>query len=446
VLPELTQAYDSEDATTRRFVLEALTEVGPPASAAVPTLVRAVREDPTTTLRQQAARALGAIGMVTSEVVDVLVAAAEGEVNAANREEAIRALATLRPAAGTETSVLVSALARSLSEDRIYSVRAAAADALGAVGPAALEAGAAPALLIALEDGMPAVRNAAADALAALGPGARSLLPELERIALEHEKPATARAARRAIEGITAVPSAEGVARGLEMEHRLPGKPPLRRADRAAGAGPAPIEETVVEFALETKPGTAENVYSTADARLFAFVTRPEGDRIEGDDLQGIVQATDVFYLDPSKYAPGRYEFRYRGESLVVTIVDGTEEEPERGSPLPWGAGPSLEGRKPIALPHDFEIEEEKLVEFTLERREGLPEYVYCTTDDGPFRFTARPEGSAIEGNALQGVRYGREGYFLVPRYYAPGEYTFSYHGRNLRIRILAGGAEASCR
>jgi HEAT repeat protein/S1-C subfamily serine protease len=132
----------------RGYAVEALGMMGPAARSAVSGLVKVLREDTNTELRQQAARCLGQIGS----------------------------------AATTEG---VRALSRAL-EDSEAVVREAAADALSKFGRQAKRA--VPPLLARLKDRETAVRLAALSALAQIGPDAEEALPKL-RPALKHADP-----------------------------------------------------------------------------------------------------------------------------------------------------------------------------------------------------------------------------------------------------------------
>ena len=312
-LPALIGAYDvsgGADITTRSLVIETVEAIGPRASAAVPMLIHALRDDPTSTVRRRAARALGAVGVVTPEVIDVLANAAAEEANAANRREAIEALAALVPAAGNELPLFLPVFARHLLEDRIYYVRSAAADALGDMGPATLELGAAPVLLQALGDGMPAVRNAAVDALARLGPGASTLLPELERIEIEHARSATARAAARAIELITARSAASAATLGVLIGQLQDPEVEIRRAAAEELRVRAPVSTSVLPALVEAMTDDPDQrvrltaIGTMADVGELAVIARPALERLAQADPDRVIREASTGALSAMDTSP----------------------------------------------------------------------------------------------------------------------------------------------
>ena len=134
---------------------EALAEIGPPARAAVPALVKAMNVSNKHALRLCAVKAVGRIGAEAREAIPSLIIALEGEGSGYVSPAAVDALVQIGP-------VAVPALIKALRESK-PAVRQAASEALGRLGPAAKAA--VPALSEALKDSDFFVRAAAAFAL-----------------------------------------------------------------------------------------------------------------------------------------------------------------------------------------------------------------------------------------------------------------------------------------
>ena len=164
------QPYLSEPGpgfTFQTAALKVLTAFGAEAAPAVPAL-RQLLMDQNVLVRQEAARTLGAIGPKARAALPALLAALK------DKEPAMRAAAAegLR-GIGPEA---VPALQQLLVDQNVL-VRQEAARTLGAIGPKARAA--MPALLAALKDKEPAMRAAAAEGLGGIGPEAQVAVPLL---------------------------------------------------------------------------------------------------------------------------------------------------------------------------------------------------------------------------------------------------------------------------
>lgn len=160
---------DGEDLFAPLRAASALHLMGPEAKAAVPALLKALRDPfagPT------AARALLAIDPDNKQLVPQLLEDLSG-LSAGARATAAQSLAVLGPKA----LPAVPALVRVLRADSETQARASAAQALGAIGPAARSA--VPALVRALRDRDRNVRVMAACALADIDPSSTRGLPIL---------------------------------------------------------------------------------------------------------------------------------------------------------------------------------------------------------------------------------------------------------------------------
>ncbi len=155
VVPVLIAALEEESPHLREYAATTLSEIGPPAKAAVPALKEAL-EDKAWYVRKAAAEALGNMGPAAREAVPALEKALKDE------------LENVRVAAGAALAKLglpqraVPVLIAEM-EDESGSCRSYAAWTLGEIGAAAKPA--VPALKEALEDKVWYVRHAAAEAL-----------------------------------------------------------------------------------------------------------------------------------------------------------------------------------------------------------------------------------------------------------------------------------------
>jgi HEAT repeat protein len=135
LVAELTKALGGADESQRKQAAEALGRLGPAAKSAVPLLVKLLKSG-SPEQRDQAVRALGGLGPAAREAVPALIEALQDR-------ETDRQMAADRAASKL----------RGLTLDLGLSVRAAAADALGEIGPEAKPA--VPALLATLKEVKP---------------------------------------------------------------------------------------------------------------------------------------------------------------------------------------------------------------------------------------------------------------------------------------------------
>jgi HEAT repeat protein len=169
----------------RLHAIQQLGTIGPAAKLALPTLIRAAKEN-NPEIKKASFEALGNIGPAAVEAVAILVAALN-EPDQDVRSCAADALGRIGPV----TIEVVPALAAAL-KDRERHVRSRAADALGNIGLGAVEA--VPALLGALKDPDIAVWSSATDALGNIGPAAVEAVPALVAALKEDpERPAKSR-------------------------------------------------------------------------------------------------------------------------------------------------------------------------------------------------------------------------------------------------------------
>jgi HEAT repeat protein len=153
--PDVRRAMDDSVWTVRNAAGRALEEVVGPED--VPALVQAIG-DPSVETRYHAARALARLGEDAAPAVSALAAALRDD-DWEVRTESLRALSN----AGSAASAALPGIVGVLGQDADPQVRAAAAWALGALGPAP---GAADALRRALSDPAAEVRRAAGAVLA----------------------------------------------------------------------------------------------------------------------------------------------------------------------------------------------------------------------------------------------------------------------------------------
>jgi HEAT repeat protein len=191
-VPALIDAMGSDGTALRQSAAAAVGEIGPPAAAATAALIKALHDaDPG--VRVAAARALGAVG--TNDAATALVAMIDAPVPDVQRT-VIESLRRMGPAAvpalleGLNTANAVGALdvmvtigRPAVSEialglrHRDVPVRVGAADALGRLGHAAIDA--MPFLVQTLSDPAPEVRAAGARALGLMAPDSASAVPGL---------------------------------------------------------------------------------------------------------------------------------------------------------------------------------------------------------------------------------------------------------------------------
>jgi HEAT repeat protein len=165
----LIRALKSQDRRTRWESVIALSEMGPPAKAAVPALAKALR-DHDADVRHGAATALTNKGPAA---ISVLAEALE-DTDAGVRREVAIALGNI----GAPAKVAVPTLVKTL-RDPYINVRREAVIALGEMGPPAEAA--VPALTKALEDPDEDVSRKAVIALGKMGPSAKAAIPALAK-------------------------------------------------------------------------------------------------------------------------------------------------------------------------------------------------------------------------------------------------------------------------
>jgi HEAT repeat protein len=181
-VPFLIQELKAPDSATRTSAAEALAGIGPAAVDAAPALADALK-DQNARVRVRASIALAKIGPRATAAVPALIQALSDNLDwLSPREYAARALGEIGPEAGEAVPALTRVLTESdaAAEAKPAStrerwrgyhaqMRAAAAEALGKIGPEAKEA--VPVLREALEDKDEGVRQAAAEALQRIQPG-----------------------------------------------------------------------------------------------------------------------------------------------------------------------------------------------------------------------------------------------------------------------------------
>jgi HEAT repeat protein len=175
-VPELIAALQHDREPLRAHAAYTLGEIGSPAREAVPALNRllARADEETITTRFQAARALWAIAQQTANILPVLGKALEDKDAGLNREAATTLVRIAAKMTGADAALkqqlrdhAVPHLKKLLAQDKSEPVRPTAAAALGSLGLDAQDA--VPALLQALEDEDAELRVSAAEALGKIG-------------------------------------------------------------------------------------------------------------------------------------------------------------------------------------------------------------------------------------------------------------------------------------
>ena len=160
-VPDLVRALRDPDARVRSETAQALGAIGPAAGAAVAELVRMMSRDADDEVADLAAEALGRIGAAAVPAVSEILRGRDPDA----RIRAVKALGAAGPKAAAATADLLRALG-----DRDEELRTAAAAALGRIGHGPEAKAAIPALIAALKDPDWKVRQHAAVALGQIGP------------------------------------------------------------------------------------------------------------------------------------------------------------------------------------------------------------------------------------------------------------------------------------
>ena len=161
---------DSDD---RQHAATALAKIGPEAKAAIPGLVKLLK-DPVADVRYIAAAALGQIGLAARAVIPDLANLLK-DPDEYMRLSAVVALGRFGPSAKAVIPDLVALL-----KDPDVGMRRCTADALGQIGQVAEPV--IPELVESLRDADTDVRRRAAKALGRLGPAAGVAIPELVKL------------------------------------------------------------------------------------------------------------------------------------------------------------------------------------------------------------------------------------------------------------------------
>jgi HEAT repeat protein len=171
-VPALVKALTHEDARIRFDAAEDLGQIGPPAIAAVPVLLKLSEQDVDPLIRLEANKAVASIDSKNEKALPMLVEALNEKAGKV-RKRAAECIGDLGARAKPAVSPLLKAV-----KDRDLTVSWAAIDALGQIGPGAKAA--VPILVEALAD--VDTRGAAVDALGQIGRNARTAIPALEKI------------------------------------------------------------------------------------------------------------------------------------------------------------------------------------------------------------------------------------------------------------------------
>ncbi|HMF18807.1 MAG TPA: HEAT repeat domain-containing protein, partial [Gemmataceae bacterium] len=171
-VPALLKALTHKDARVRIDAAEDLGQIGPPAAAAVPALLKLFKQDEDTMVRIEAAKAVASIDPKNEPALAMLVEALNHKAGKV-RKRAAECIGDLGPRGKPAVPALLKAL-----KDPDATVSWAAIDALGQIGPDAEAA--VPGLIEALTNA--SNRGAAVDALGQIGHTARPAIPVLEKL------------------------------------------------------------------------------------------------------------------------------------------------------------------------------------------------------------------------------------------------------------------------
>jgi HEAT repeat protein len=212
LLEDRGREFRDDRSCVRWMTVDALGEIGPAASAAVPLLIDALKEEG---LRDRAARALGKVGPGARAAVPALTAVL-GKDNYRVDPAVSEALGEIGPPARKSVDKLASILKPESPDGRILLATVAAAEALWKVDRQAGKA--VPALtrllsvknvvdsqsMFACQYGAAKVRRRAAEVLGEIGPAARAAEPRLAELAKTDEFLTVREAARAALKRIPA--------------------------------------------------------------------------------------------------------------------------------------------------------------------------------------------------------------------------------------------------
>ena len=133
---------DTAHAAVRTRAVDVLRDFGPALAGASAPLVREALDDPDAGVRRAAADGLGQLGDAAGPALEALARAATHDRDAQVRRAAVRALPLVRGPDRPGTAMRVTATLADALGDSVASVREAAAESLGALGPGAVGPGA----------------------------------------------------------------------------------------------------------------------------------------------------------------------------------------------------------------------------------------------------------------------------------------------------------------
>ena len=186
VISFLVKGLQNEDYCVCVSVAKILGDLGPDAVAAVPALIKTLREKD----ERVSAAAAEALKRIRSCAIPFLSRALlDDDCDWKARLNVVWVLSDIGPDAKAAVPALIKAL-----EDDDESVRTAAARALGNIGPAAKEA--VPSLILALRDDEWSIREDTAEALGKIGPAAKEAVPYLQKALHDPEEEVRASATK----------------------------------------------------------------------------------------------------------------------------------------------------------------------------------------------------------------------------------------------------------
>ena len=140
IVPALMGATISTIPDVRVSAVEALGDIGPDARAALPALIRTLRECEDEDLRDAVVRTLGSIGPATDEVIPALIEAAKS-TDEDVRNSAVDALGYIGPRAGEAVPTLTEMLRKSVDTDLRNSIQTAIEEIGGKQDASSTESG-----------------------------------------------------------------------------------------------------------------------------------------------------------------------------------------------------------------------------------------------------------------------------------------------------------------